>query len=92
MIQPIYQQRGRYVQVLRLIGFYRAPTQPHSEKQKNKINCFLQTTVGFAAEIDLALKDGFSFLINGVEIACYYTVLDSACVEIDLKVYTFRQL
>ena len=69
-----------------------APTQPHSEKQKKKINCFLQTTVGFAAEIDLALKDGFSFLTNGPEIACYYSLLDCACVEIDLKVYTFRQL
>ena len=72
-----------------------------------KINCFRQaafretkkenqlfsaTTVGFAVEIDLGLKDGFSFLINGVEIPGYYRVLDCAYVEIDLKVYTFRQL
>ena len=52
-----------------------------------KINCFRQaafgetkkenqlfsaTTVGFAVEIDLGLRDGFSFLINGVEIPGYY--------------------
>ena len=39
-------------------------------KKENQL--FSATSVGFAVEIDLGLKDGFSFLINGPEIPGYY--------------------